>query len=69
METLNITGFRRPMTELHSLEILSLFGGESLISRLETSFFSQSYLPDGDYVKILLHSENTMWTMTKLYCS
>lgn len=47
----------------------TLFGGESLMTTYETNFFSQPYLPDGDYVKILLPSENAMWTMTKLYCS
>lgn len=68
-ETLNITGFRIPVAELHPLEILSLFGWESLISRFENNFFSQPYLPDGDYIKILFPSKNAMWTMTKLYCS
>lgn len=66
METLNITGYRRPMAKSHPLETLSLFGGESLISRFEANFFSQPYLPDGDYTKILLPSENAMWTMTKI---
>lgn len=37
-ETLNITGFRIPVAELHPLEILSLFGWESLISRFENIF-------------------------------
>lgn len=55
METLNTTGFSRPMAESHPLEIRFLFGGQVTDKQIWNQF-SQPYLPDGDHIKFLLPS-------------